>query len=426
MHDAEGNIIKWFGSNTDFEEIKKAEEALRETNEYLENLFNYANAPIIVWNPSLIITRFNHAFENLSGYSAEEVRGKKIDVLFPKEQINSSLKLIKRAVSGERWETVEIEIQRKDGELRIVLWNSANILDKDGKTVVATIAQGHDITERKRAEQETIRLLESSEHSRQTLLNILEDQKRAEEEVVKLNAELEQRVSQRTSQLESVNKELEAFSYSVSHDLRAPLRHVNGYAELLSEQCQKELPEKGLHYLEEIIDSIRQMGVLIDDLLKFSRSGRVEMRESIIDMNRIVEEVSERLRQDNPQRNIEWSIAQLPSVRCDNAMMHLVWENLLSNAVKFTRTRKMARIEIGVREENKEFVFFVRDNGVGFDMQYAQKLFGVFQRLHSTAEFEGTGIGLANVHRIIARHGGRTWAEAEQDKGATFYFSLPK
>jgi len=426
MRDAEGNIIKWFGSNTDFEEIKKAEEALRETNEYLENLFNYANAPIIVWNPSLIITRFNHAFENLSGYSAEEVRGKKIDVLFPKEQINSSLKLIKRAVSGERWETVEIEIQRKDGELRIVLWNSANILDKDGKTVVATIAQGHDITERKRAEQETIRLLESSEHSRQTLLNILEDQKRAEEEVVKLNTELEQRVSQRTSQLELANKELEAFSYSVSHDLRAPLRHVNGYAELLSEQCQKELPEKGLHYLEEIIDSIRQMGVLIDDLLKFSRSGRVEMRESIIDMNRIVEEVSEHIRQDNPQRSIDWLTAHLPFIRCDNAMMHLVWENLLSNAVKFTRTRKMARIEIGVREENKEFVFFVRDNGVGFDMQYAQKLFGVFQRLHSTAEFEGTGIGLANVHRIIARHGGRTWAEAEQDKGATFYFSLPK
>jgi PAS domain S-box-containing protein len=426
MHDAEGNIIKWFGSNTDFEEIKKAEEVLRETNEYLENLFNYANAPIIVWDPSLVITRFNHAFENLSGYSAEEVTGKKIDVLFPKEQINSSLNLIKRAVSGERWETVEIEIQRKDGDRRIVLWNSANILDKDGKTVVATIAQGHDITERKRAEEETRRLLESSEHSRQTLLNILEDQKRAEEEVVKLNAELEQRVSQRTSQLESVNKELEAFSYSVSHDLRAPLRHVNGYAELLSEQCQKELPEKGLHYLEEIIDSIRQMGVLIDDLLKFSRSGRVEMRESTVDMKRIVEEVAERLRQDNPQRNIEWSIAQLPSVRCDNAMMHLVWENLLSNAVKFTRTRKMARIEIGVREENKEFVFFVRDNGVGFDMQYAQKLFGVFQRLHSTAEFEGTGVGLANVHRIILRHGGRAWAEAEQDKGATFYFSLPK
>jgi PAS domain S-box-containing protein len=405
---------------------KRAEEKLRETNEYLENLFKYANAPIIVWDPSLVITRFNHAFENLSGYSTEEVTGKKIDVLFPKEQIDSSLKLIKRAVSGERWETVEIEIQRKDGDIRIVLWNSANILDKDGKTVVATIAQGHDITERNRAEEETRRLLESSEHSRQTLLNILEDQKRAEEEVVKLNTELELRVLQRTSQLELANKELEAFSYSVSHDLRAPLRHIGGYVELLGEKYKKELPEKGLHYLEVIIDSTRQMGVLIDDLLKFSRTGRVEMRESVVDMSRIVEEISEQIRTDNPQRDIKWAIAQLPPVHCDNAMMHLVWENLLSNAVKYTRTRKAARIEIGVRDEDKEFVFFVRDNGVGFDMQYSQKLFGVFQRLHSAAEFEGTGVGLANVHRIVARHGGRTWAEAELDKGATFYFSLPK
>ena len=254
----------------------------------------------------------------------------------------------------------------------------------------------------------------------------VEDMKNAEVQLRCLNDELEQRVAQRTSQLELANKELEAFSYSVSHDLRAPLRHIGGYVELLGEKYKKELPEKGLHYLEEIIDSVRQMGMLIDDLLKFSRSGRVEMHVSAVDMNWLVKEVSERLRQDNPQRTIDWSIAQLPSVHCDNAMLHLVWENLLSNAVKFTRTRKTAKIEIGVREENKEFVFFVRDNGVGFDMQYAQKLFGVFQRLHSTAEFEGTGIGLANVHRIIARHGGRTWAEAEQDKGATFYFSLPK
>jgi len=254
----------------------------------------------------------------------------------------------------------------------------------------------------------------------------VEDMKNAEVQLRCLNDELEQRVAQRTSQLELANKELEAFSYSVSHDLRAPLRHIGGYVELLGEKYKKELPEKGLHYLEEIIDSVRQMGMLIDDLLKFSRSGRVEMHVSAVDMNWLVKEVSERLRQDNPQRTIDWSIAQLPSVHCDNAMLHLVWENLLSNAVKFTRTRKTAKIEIGVREENKEFVFFVRDNGVGFDMQYAQKLFGVFQRLHSMAEFEGTGVGLANVHRIILRHGGRTWAEAEKDKGATFYFSLPK
>ena len=244
---------------------------------------------------------------------------------------------------------------------------------------------------------------------------------------------LVQQIQQRSSLLEAANKELEAFSYSVSHDLRAPLRHVNGFVELLGKQFQAEMSEKGRHYLDTITDSVHQMGVLIDDLLNFSRSGRVDMRESTFEMNQIVKEVSEQIRQDNSQRVIEWSIAQLPSVHCDNAMLHLVWENLLSNAVKFTCKRKKASIEIGVHEEDKEFVFFVRDNGVGFDMRYAQKLFGVFQRLHSASEFEGTGVGLANVRRIIMRHGGRTWAEAELEDvpagkagGATFYFTLPR
>jgi light-regulated signal transduction histidine kinase (bacteriophytochrome) len=167
------------------------------------------------------------------------------------------------------------------------------------------------------------------------------------------------------------------------------------------------------------------MGMLIDDLLQFSRTGRMEMHQSDLDMNEIVKEVKESLCKDNPDRKIEWVIEELPSVNGDGAMLKLVWTNLLGNAVKFSRTRKKARIEIGVRKENKELVFFVRDNGVGFDMQYAHKLFGVFQRLHSTEEFEGTGIGLANVQRIVLRQGGRTWAEAEPDKGAVFYFSIP-
>ena len=242
----------------------------------------------------------------------------------------------------------------------------------------------------------------------------------------KLNSELEARVLRRTAQLEAANKELEAFSYSVSHDLRAPLRHASGFVDLLASRFKEGLPEKALHYLAAIDDSVRQMGQLIDDLLQFSRTGRAEMRQAPADLNAMLREVLEPLRHDNPGRDVEWVIGAFPPAFCDAAMLKLVWTNLLSNALKFTRTRPRARIEAGLREEGKELVFFVRDNGVGFDMRYAKNLFGVFQRLHTTEEFEGTGIGLANVRRIILRHGGRTWAEAEPEKGATFYFTLPK
>ncbi|MFZ2955731.1 MAG: ATP-binding protein [Candidatus Ozemobacteraceae bacterium] len=246
------------------------------------------------------------------------------------------------------------------------------------------------------------------------------------EEMKILNAELEERVNQRTALLEVANKELEAFTYSVSHDLRAPLRHIDGFVELLVRRFKDSLPEKAQYYLSTIADSARQMGMLIDDLLQFSRTGRAEMRKSSIDLNPILKEVQDSLRRDYSGRRIEWIMVPLPMVFCDGALLKQVWVNLLSNAVKFTRKRKDARIEIGFHEVGEEFVFFVRDNGVGFDMQYSQKLFGVFQRFHSTEEFEGTGIGLANVRRIILRHGGRTWGEGEPDQGATFHFTLPR
>jgi light-regulated signal transduction histidine kinase (bacteriophytochrome) len=236
----------------------------------------------------------------------------------------------------------------------------------------------------------------------------------------------ETRLLGKTTQLEITNKELEAFTYSVSHDLRAPLRHIDGYVELLINRFRDALPEKGIHYLDTIADSTRQMAALIDDLLQFSRTGRQEMRQANIDMNLVLQEVLESIKQDNTGRNIEWVVATLPNVYGDYAMLRLVWFNLLNNAAKFTRKKEKARIETGCNEDNMEYVFFVRDNGVGFDMQYAHKLFGVFQRLHATEEFEGTGIGLANVRRIILKHGGRTWAEAALDKGAVFYFTLLK
>lgn len=248
----------------------------------------------------------------------------------------------------------------------------------------------------------------------------------AEAEIRRLTAHLEDRVRERTAQLEAANRELEAFSYSVSHDLRAPLRHVAGFVELLLKRTGDGLDEKSRHYLDVIGDSTRRMGCLIDDLLAFSRMGRVDMITAPLDLNRIVRDVIASRETDNGQREIEWVIGTLPPARGDEAMVRLVFENLIDNAVKFCAVRDRPRIEIGGYRDSKGIpVVFVRDNGAGFDMRYADKLFGLFQRLHRQEEFEGTGVGLANVRRIVNRHGGSVWAEGELDKGATFYLTLP-
>jgi len=222
------------------------------------------------------------------------------------------------------------------------------------------------------------------------------------------------------------NKELESFSHSVSHDLRAPLRHIDGYTDLLKKHLAGKLDDKGQRYMKTIAESAQQMGQLIDDLLLFSRMGRAQLQKGNVSLKQLAEEVRESLKHDTQGRDIAWKIAGLPDLCGDRAMLRQVFANLLGNAVKYTRTRQKAEIEVGCQEGAGETVIFVRDNGVGFDMQYADKLFGVFQRLHGAGEFEGTGIGLANVRRIILRHGGRTWAEGAVDQGATFYFSLPR
>ncbi len=391
FYDSEGQAVRLEGIVLDITGRKKGEETLRIKNQVFEDSI----ASQSIADNTGMITHVNPAFLRLWGYTSnEQAIGKSVGSFFADQA--DAVPVLEALAAHDAWEG-EFRAKRTDDTTFISRGFATSLRDPRGE-LVGYQSTNLDVTK----------------------------EREAEKEIIKLNAELEDRVVKRTSQLEASNKELEAFSYSVSHDLRAPLRHVSGYVELLNKHFLSDLPEKGQHYLNSIADSVSIMGTLIDDLLQFSRTGRMEMRQSDCDMNDIVKEIIELMRKDNPGRKIEWVVGTLASVYGDEAMLRLVWMNLLSNAVKFTRKRKKARIEIGATKEKKEFVFFVRDNGVGFDMQYAQKLFGVFQRLHPTEEFEGTGIGLANVHRIVLRHGGRTWAKAEPDKGAEFNFSIPK
>lgn len=232
-------------------------------------------------------------------------------------------------------------------------------------------------------------------------------------------------LAQLTAELERSNKELEAFSYSVSHDLRAPLRHIAGYAELLGDEPNSHLGAKGVRFLDTIKESVEFAGKLVDNLLHFSRLGRNRLKVGTVNFDAVIRSAWMELEPDQHGRQIQFAVQPMPQVQADAVLMQVVVRNLLSNALKYSKHRPVAEIEVGSGQTDREFVFYVKDNGVGFDMQFVDKLFGVFQRLHRIEDFEGTGIGLANVRRIVERHGGRTWAEGEPEKGATFYFSLP-
>jgi PAS domain S-box-containing protein len=750
--DERGNIIGILGFTMDITERKKAIEELRETRDYLENLINYANAPIIVWDKETKIIRFNHAFEHLTGHASKLVIGKKLDILFPQDNKEESLKKIQRALRGEFWESVEIPIQRKDGSIRTVLWNSANIYDNQKKNLIATIAQGtditdrkqmeealresesrlqraqeishigsweldlkrnyliwsdevyrifglkprefkatykaflqsvhpddravvdnayttslregrntydiehriirkngevrfvyekcehlrdktgkvvrsigmvHDITEQKNAEAELVRLASFPEknpmpvievdlsgklqylnpiskqlfpdlktkganhpflkginnlvlkrkkdardtpvvreveldnrHYLQTVINIPEtkniriysiditDRKKAEkitqeseekyrriventtnvimvtqpdgsisylspasatilgyssEELIGTNPNIfhpddaqkvhdalaralkgekesnfEYRIltkqgevkwishswspllintkiqsiisviediTQRKNSEENIkklneillhhsidlaaaNKELEAFSYSVSHDLRAPLRSIDGFSQALLEDYSDKLNDQGKDYIKRVRTATQRMGQLIDDMLRLSRLTRAELHYEPVDFSSLTLENIQKLQTVEPSRKIDIKIQRGINVNGDKKFLEILLDNLIGNAWKFTRNTKHPKIEFGKMNNETESVYFIRDNGAGFDMTYADKLFIPFQRLHSVDEFPGTGIGLAIVSRIVHRHGGRIWAESEVGKGATFYFTL--
>ena len=260
--------------------------------------------------------------------------------------------------------------------------------------------------------------------ARLVMINDVTERNLTQQELERLNRELEDRVRSRTEQLEAANKELEAFSYSVSHDLRAPVRHIDGFVKLL-EREHPPASDKAAHYLRTIAASSRRMAALIDDLLALSRTGRAPLEMRTVQLAALVDEVIVDLRPDVARRRIEWKVGELPAVRGDPSLLRVVLQNLLDNAVKYTKLQSRAVVEVGaLRLDDGETAIFVRDNGVGFDMRYADRLFGVFQRLHRAEEFEGTGIGLATARRVIHRHGGRIWGEGEPGRGACFYFTV--
>ncbi len=425
-----GELADAFNHMTERRQL--AEETLRKSEAKYQDLFDSAPAAYFSVGIDGLIKGANKAAENLTGYRSEELQKMKVFNLYAEESKEKAKGLFEKFKRGISWENEEMIYERKGGQkihglLSISLIKDENGLVLESRSVVV------DITERKQVEEE----LEKHRNHLEEMVGIrtAELDKRISE-VEQLNSAMvnlmeDLRVSNdslvtRTQQLVEANKELDAFAYSVSHDLRAPLRAIDGFSQMLTEDYGDKLDEGGQHQLDVIQNSARQMGQLIDDLLAFSRLGRRELKMSNINIQSLAEEVFEQQQISETERTTQLAVEELPQAIGDRAMIREVLVNLFSNALKYSASQDSSFIGVAGRVEGDESIYSVKDNGVGFDMKYADKLFQVFQRLHSTEEFEGTGIGLALVQRIVHRHGGRVWAEGKVDEGATFYFSLPR
>lgn len=372
------------------------EREMRQSEQFLRDIFNTVQEGICVVDTSLNILRVNSwikkTFDDKTIFS-----GQKCFFVFKNRQTQcESCPCVSTLKDGRTYQEI-FKYSKSNGEIYWYDLTSYPLKNTHGK-IIGVIQSVKDITK----------------------------QKNAEDDIRELNEQLEKRVKLRTSQLEATNKELESFSYSVSHDLRAPLVRIDGFSQLLTDGYNDILDDEGKHFLNRIRSSVLNMSELIDNLLLLSRVTRSEMKITEINLSKIVQNIVEPMREASPKRNVELVIEKDVLARGDVRLLKLVLENLLNNAWKFTQHTENAKIEFGNLNNNKETIFFIKDNGAGFNNDYAERLFAPFQRLHSEKEFLGNGVGLATVKRIIMRHGGNVWAEGEINKGATFYFSLPE